>query len=544
MSTGAPNAILAINSLDRYIASKYQVTSTFNAIWANNQNIITFTTGQPLPQLGASLQADGIPVGTTITAVNNSVSNPPLLGTWNDDSPFALIFRGAPIDGSFLQGEYLDDPEGQFNLDSIITNVAPFPSNNGYLVDLQENTYNQSGPREFFDAIWRFAGQPFIEHVDGPFPSVGDAIYNVTLSVIGIVTDVTLDIITFNGVTQDVQAAPQTVYFRLPVPIRQQTDVVTISANTTNAQPVSVVVTQTYLTSKGQAPTSNALVAAYQDSLPYCNDFTIQSPSALIYGYIQRIVVSQIQVQCCIPTVCLGKNDLLLITSVGTGTTYRITIPWGFYTGAELAAALDAIFAATPGLADLSIAVTYQPLHGFVFESKAVPPKQFYFPSSSRIANADIDNALKTYRLLGITVRQSEVPGIPQTTQTSGQFPNFLYTPYIDFYSDILTNYQTIKDTNTSVAKPKGLVARVYLSGNGNVQTTTSIDALGSRPFVVTADLNSPKIIKWTPETTIPSIDFQLRDSYGDFIPGPLENYSTEFQMTLLCIEGEEWRTR
>jgi hypothetical protein len=55
----------------------------------------------------------------------------------------------------------------------------------------------------------------------------------------------------------------------------------------------------------------------------------------------------------------------------------------------------------------------------------------------------------------------------------------------------------------------------------------------------MTADLNSPKVIQWTPDVAVPSIDFQLLDQYGEFIQGGDYGFSTEFQMTLLCAEGE-----
>jgi hypothetical protein len=302
-----------------------------------------------------------------------------------------------------------------------------------------------------------------------------------------------------------------------------------------------------YITGKANQPFSNYLVGEYENEPPYSNDFILQSPGALIYGYVQRIVVSQIQIQCNIPTVNVDLNDKLFITDEATATDYQITIPFGYYNGEELAAAVQTLLANTAGISALAIDVTYSPRDGFIFESTSVPPQQFYFPSLAEIANipgvtaADFSNALKTYRLFGLTIGQSEVS--PETLQRSGQWPNFLYTPYIDFYSDVLTNYQSIKDTNTSVAKPKGLIARVYLSGNGNVQSTAPTAALGTQPFVVTADLNSPKIIKWSPDVAVPSIDFQLRDCYGDLIPGPTAEYSTEWQMTLLCVEGREWNS-
>jgi hypothetical protein len=64
---------------------------------------------------------------------------------------------------------------------------------------------------------------------------------------------------------------------------------------------------------------------------------------------------------------------------------------------------------------------------------------------------------------------------------------------------------------------------------------------------VLTYDLNSPKVINWTPDTAVNSLDFQLRDCYGDLLftrvplvgGGDGEVFNTEFQMTLLCIEDD-----
>lgn len=292
---------------------------------------------------------------------------------------------------------------------------------------------------------------------------------------------------------------------------------------------------------RADQPIQNTLQDLYYITPPYSNNFTISSPSALIYGYINRIVVSQIQIQYNIPTVIKGVNDRFFIGvgSPSAGVKYALTIPYGFYVPEELAAQLQVMVSGVPALAALNMAVEYDPRDGFVFDATG----NFYFPTYDAIINTlneTIQSAtvvLKTYKLLGMTITNSNTDG----QQFSTIFPNFLYTPYIDFYSDVLTNYQSVKDTNTSIAKPKGLIARVYLSGNGNVQSQSATSALGSEPFVVTADMNSPKIIKWTPDVAVPSIDFQLRDCYGDLIPtSPLTgSFSTEFQMTLLCVEDD-----
>lgn len=279
-------------------------------------------------------------------------------------------------------------------------------------------------------------------------------------------------------------------------------------------------------------PVSIALEAQYNKSKPYSNNFTIQSPGALIYGYINRIIVSQIQLQYNIPTVCLGKNDTFYLSGNGN---IRIEIPHGFYYADELAATLEGLIQADSGWQNVT--VVFSPRDGFVFHS---PDFTIYFPTydeiASNVGGISADLIYKTYRLLGMTVTNST----PSNIQTSSEYPTFLYTPYIDIYSDVLTNYQSIKDTNTSIQKPKGLVARIYVSGVGQNQTTNATSALGTAPFVMTADLNTPKVIKWSPDVSVPSIDFQLLDQYGDLIPGPQENFSTEFQMTLLCLEGRD----
>jgi hypothetical protein len=89
--------------------------------------------------------------------------------------------------------------------------------------------------------------------------------------------------------------------------------------------------------------------------------------------------------------------------------------------------------------------------------------------------------------------------------------------------------------------KNKGLIARVYVSGTG-IQNTTE---LGTVPFTFIADLNSPKIIQWSPDIAVPSIDFQVYDQYNQLLPmGPViqsvsndNKHQTEFQITLLCSE-------
>jgi len=320
---------------------------------------------------------------------------------------------------------------------------------------------------------------------------------------------------------------------------------ITINQNTTTTQAVPVQVGQITIVSRPSQPISNVLFGAYNDVKPYANDFTIQSPGALIYGYMKKLIVSQIQVQYNVPTINTNLNDTFYIISSISGTEnyYKIEIPYGYYTPEELAGVLETLIqsktSTTGGAPIANMQVSFDERFGFQFTSAT---RQFAFPSPVNLqAILDlplslINNVYKTYKILGMVYNNSTPE---RDTQKSFDYPNFLYTPYIDIYSDILTNYQTIKDTDTSVSKLKGLISRVYLSGTGSIQNLRLNTALGSSAFVMTADLNTPKVINWTPDVAVPSIDIQVRDCYGDLLPGAEYGFSTEFQITLLCVEGK-----
>ena len=333
-------------------------------------------------------------------------------------------------------------------------------------------------------------------------------------------------------------------------PVPPAVSQVIISAPTIAPSITAVKIFQTYQDNTALTPTTNFLPANYLNLQPYSYNFTLQSQSCFIYGYIRHIIISQIQLQYNIPTVNLNLNDDFYIQDYAQAyRPQKFTIPFGFYYPDELAAALQTIIRTNQYFPTMT--VVYSSRNGFKFTDTARP---FYFPDpgslnqylapfNAQVSNLEITNYYKTLRLFGMTINNSQFDnqGLPfpsRTVQQSADFPNFLYTPYIDIFSDSLTNYQSVKDTNTSVQNPKGLLARVYISGTGQNAITGPLAALGTAPFIMTADLNSPKIIKWNPDVTITSIDIQMRDQYGDFIPGADSGFSTEFQMTLLCVEG------
>jgi hypothetical protein len=326
-----------------------------------------------------------------------------------------------------------------------------------------------------------------------------------------------------------------------------------------------------YLQGNANQPTSNVLEALFNNAGPYANDFSITAPNALMNGYINTIKISQIQLQYNLPNVIPEANDLLVVgyeinPQSGNYDFQEVGIPYGFYTPSELAALLESqLNNYIPSLAPWNVSYTSSPGvdFGFSIFSDLQDGKRFFFPRPDELRvpsvyvlpEKQITRYLKTCKLFGFNTNNSSPSNIGQVSRSA---PDFLYTPYIDIYSDALTNYQRLKDSDSSTIKRKGLLARVYLSGVGNPQVTsnafvdqnglivTPSTTLGCNPFVLTFDLNTPKIINWTPDTAINTLDFQLRDCYGDLLFNydtavqygtATEVFNTEFQMTLLCVE-------
>lgn len=326
------------------------------------------------------------------------------------------------------------------------------------------------------------------------------------------------------------------------------------------------------LNGRGDQPFNNVLQAEFQNVQPFSNDFSITAPGALLNGYIDRIIVSQIQLQYNLPTVQVNANDAMIVgieTAPGTGIADYIPIqfPYGFYTPNELAVMLEVQLNMETTPEEFTVIYTQgDPNTTGSPEYNPNPPGYFSYVGFQITSNknrtisipniitlqqigltpVDIDRALKTCKLFGFNVLNT----FEAYEQRSWTIPQFLYTPYIDIYSDALTNYQKTKDTNSSTSSRKGLISRIYLANANGIQYTTPIGALGTAPFVACYDFNSPKIIEWSRDVAINSLDFQLRDCYGDilYVNDPVitstgdtettEIFNTEFQMTLLCIEG------
>ena len=295
---------------------------------------------------------------------------------------------------------------------------------------------------------------------------------------------------------------------------------------------------------------------------PY-NNFRIQTLGGnIVQGQINKISVTELMIPYNTPTVIAGVNDSIFVRIFSTtggaapGSPIEITtiyIPAGFYTAAEMAAAIQTSWntALSAYSAILTVGVTT------TTNAISFTNTQTYNPASVNYlidlapnvtngqATSYINKAFSYPQLLWTagfrTLYANNPPGVdpldpfnrgpeivptgtPNSLVASGGWPVILGTPYtgrytdfIDIVSTSLSQAQYIRDSTTSQATPKrDVIARVYVCNNISIYT---VDPAGSRPFVIHRMFPCPKIIKFTVDRSIDTIDLALFDMYGEPLP-------------------------
>ena len=314
---------------------------------------------------------------------------------------------------------------------------------------------------------------------------------------------------------------------------------------------------------------SQTLVQLASDVLEVTGDYNysatdcvIQAPGrSMLYGYFNRIAITEMQLFVRIPTIITGVNDQFVLSVSLTGASpfvpQTFTVPPGYYTPSLLAVALQTLiranatnlttaasFLVTAPTTPATIPASGAIQTGFNFSTATSDTIKFAVPTVGS-TRANQLRVWKFYRLIGTNFLSfSGTPAfIP--TSTIGTFsPNFLPTDYIDVVSKALTNYKDVKDSNTNEQAPQGVLARIYLTDNAvnAASTTTSYsdpNAVGGAPFSFTKKWNNPNWCQWSPNQAINQLDFKLLDMWGDtlFWNNQTSCANTEWQMTLVASE-------
>jgi hypothetical protein len=107
-------------------------------------------------------------------------------------------------------------------------------------------------------------------------------------------------------------------------------------------------------------------------------------------------------------------------------------------------------------------------------------------------------------------------------------YASMQFTPYIDIVSNILTKNQNVADNDSSFMSGRNKLARIYLSDENFVErivtatydasgvlTSSSDNAVGTRPFTFRREFKFPKQIQWNTTENVDLLDLQVVDFQG-----------------------------
>jgi hypothetical protein len=292
------------------------------------------------------------------------------------------------------------------------------------------------------------------------------------------------------------------------------------------------------------------------------NNFIINTKNStnLIYGYFERIALTQLNFFYRCPTVIAGNqsnygNGLIYFsyyrTSNSTTSTQGVFIPTNNYTPQSLAAQMQVLIRAAFGVPAAAFTVTF--VNGqFVFATNVAGDTIGVTPyGTGTLGTDELLNTIhyRTCKLFGFGLAAFTI-GVSGSGTITGSAPNMLYTDYVDICSSTLTKFKRVKDTNSTDNRRDDVICRVYLTGNnsstdpgtnsGTANQSGSNSTATVVPFTYMPIINiswiTPNFNKWSPEEVLSSIDFKLYDMYGN----PLfwsSQWNTEFQATLTLSE-------
>jgi hypothetical protein len=307
----------------------------------------------------------------------------------------------------------------------------------------------------------------------------------------------------------------------------------------------------------------------------------------LVQGQIHSLSLAEINFPFDVPNVQDGFNsfsiDYIPEDPPGTpiyaeGIYLQPTIAAGFYTGAELAYALN------NAIAEACAANTYprppgtpfplDPTRCVSFSYDAVtnrftihPPEQYYvaagyptfwqidsswtFPDAEAPANRVIEGELGKDLLSIMGFVRNTTNQFVNGVQLPGTFPFFrddennvpavggsapmAFTQYIDVCSPQLCKFQDLNGgSTTNLARRGNLICRLYISNNIAVSGDGAVE--GTRPFVICRQFQNARIMKWTIGNSVGQMDIQLYDDTGKLLttswaPRP-------YQITFNVYEG------
>ena len=247
----------------------------------------------------------------------------------------------------------------------------------------------------------------------------------------------------------------------------------------------------------------------------------------LIQGQVHSVSVNEVNFPYDIPNVQEGYNRFYIDTVVGLSLVPVIVIAPGFYTGTELAAAVNAQITAQGALVPTPILPASMPTLSynttsniFTFNAPTAPAapqyNQWFFqsPYTYPYGLAAVPKTLSKdiMSIMGFLPSQEpRVNSVGPVNLVAGASAPLTFTQYIDICSPELCQYQYFRDgSTTNLARRSDVICRLYISNNVSTQ-----EEEGARPFVINRQFNNARVMRWSAESSVGSMSIQLYDDCG-----------------------------
>lgn len=286
-----------------------------------------------------------------------------------------------------------------------------------------------------------------------------------------------------------------------------------------------------------------------------------QTQQNIIQGQIYSIAVSEVNFPYDIPNMQAGFN-FFEAESEGMTPAQRfvVAVAPGFYTGTELANAINASFlleaqVLNPALIAANVPdVAFDTISNRFFISNPATPVVGYTSwvlySSYTFYSTLTPNRTQVgkdiFSIMGYTQAQGStgvggagnnpfilVNGLPIGSAASAPL---VFTEYIDICSPQLCKFQYFRDgSTTNLARRVDVICRLYIANNVALPVG-EVD--GTRPFVINRQYQNPRVMRWTADNAIGQIDINLYDDVGQPLLTSWEPRA--YQITFLAYELEK----
>lgn len=250
----------------------------------------------------------------------------------------------------------------------------------------------------------------------------------------------------------------------------------------------------------------------------------------IVQGQIHSVSVNEVNFPYDIPNMQKGYNEFLIDTVVGSvflGNNNVVSVVPGFYTGTELAAAINASITAIGAAAavplvpnDMPTCVYDATTNLFRFEPPTAPSQpqytEWFFASPYTYPNGlvGIPKTLGKDIMSIMGFLPSQIPRVDSNGPivfTAGSSAPLVFTQYVDICSSQLCKFQFFRDgSTTNLARRSDVICRLYVSNNVATQ-----EEEGLRPFVIHRQFNNARVMRWTADNSVGQIDIQLYDDVG-----------------------------